>query len=156
MLRWYFGDRVPVIQINERGRFLGFRDPGMDKIKGHTGLYVGREPDNAGPLWAFTTAVREPLARVERSWRGTVMDTYALEKLTGWTPELSPPPDSPFYRWRVLAGDVVPVLEASFRGARSANLRCAMHIGESRDSGSGPCGPSRNDWIYHRMERQVA
>jgi hypothetical protein len=35
-----------------------------------------------------------------------VMDTYALEKLTGWTPELSPPPDSPLYRWRVLAGDV--------------------------------------------------
>jgi hypothetical protein len=33
------------------------------------------------------------------------MDTYALEKLTNWTPELSPPPDSPLYRWRVLAGD---------------------------------------------------
>jgi hypothetical protein len=32
------------------------------------------------------------------------MDTYALEKLTGWTPELSPPPDSPLYSWRVLAG----------------------------------------------------
>jgi hypothetical protein len=36
------------------------------------------------------------------------MDTYALEKLTGWTPELSPPPDSPLYRWRVLAGEVQP------------------------------------------------
>jgi hypothetical protein len=32
------------------------------------------------------------------------MDTYALEKLTGWTPELAPPPDSPLFRWRVLAG----------------------------------------------------
>jgi hypothetical protein len=32
------------------------------------------------------------------------MDTYALEKLTGWTPELSPPPDSPLFLWRVLAG----------------------------------------------------
>ena len=40
------------------------------------------------------------------------MDTYALEKLTGWTPELSPPPDSPLYRWRVLAGD--------FHGRRAA------------------------------------
>jgi 4-amino-4-deoxy-L-arabinose transferase-like glycosyltransferase len=108
MLRWYFKDRVPVIQINERGRYLGFRDPGMSLIRGHTGLYVGREPDNASPLWASTTAVREPLERVERSWRGIVMDTYALEKLTGWTPELSPPPDSPLYRWRVLAGDVRP------------------------------------------------
>ena len=106
MLRWYFNGRVPVIQINERGRFQGFRDPGMEMIKGHTGLYVGREPDNSSPLWAATTAVREPLERVDRSWRGLVMDTYALEKLTGWTPELSPPADSPLFRWRVLAGEV--------------------------------------------------
>jgi len=108
MLRWYFRDRVPVIQINERGRFLGFRDPGMSLIRDHTGLYVGREPDNASPLWASTTAIREPLERVDRSWRGIVMDTYALEKLTGWTPELSPAPDSPLYRWRLLAGTVGP------------------------------------------------
>ena len=106
MLRWYFKDRVPVIQINERGRFLGFRDPGMNSIRGRTGLYVAREPDNANPLWAATTAIRQPLERVERSWRGIVMDTYALEKLTNWTPELSPPPDSPLFRWRVLAGDL--------------------------------------------------
>jgi hypothetical protein len=33
------------------------------------------------------------------------MDTYALEKLTGWTPELSPPKDSPLYRPRTLAGE---------------------------------------------------
>jgi len=108
MLRWYFNGRVPVVQINERGRFIGFRDPGMDLIKGHPGLYVGREPDNANPVWALTTAIKQPLERVERRWRGLVMDTYALEKLTGWTPELSPPPDSPLYRWRLLAGDTSP------------------------------------------------
>ncbi len=106
MLRWYFGDRVPVIQINERERFLGFRDPGMSLVSGHAGLYVGREPDNTSPLWASTNAVKVPLERVDRSWRGIVMDTYALEKLTGWTPELLPPPVSPLYRARVLAGDV--------------------------------------------------
>jgi 4-amino-4-deoxy-L-arabinose transferase-like glycosyltransferase len=107
MLRWFFGDRVPVIQVNERGRYLGFRDPGMNLIRGHTGLYVGREPDNSitSPFWGSTTAIREPLERVQRSWRGTVTDTYALEKLTGWTPELSPPLDSPLYSWRALAGD---------------------------------------------------
>jgi hypothetical protein len=132
MLRWYFKDRVPVIQINERGRFLGFRDPGMDSIRGRTGLYVAREPDNTNPLWAATTAIREPLERVERSWRGIVMDTYALEKLTNWTPELSPPPDSPLFRWRVLAGHLqepprVTARKMSFRGSRSANP-------ESRDS----------------------
>ncbi len=104
MLRWYFNGRVPVIQINERGRFQGFGDPGMDAVRAHTGLYVGREPDNLSAIWADTTAVREPLERVGRVWRGTLMDTYALEKLTGWTPELAPPPDSPLFRWRVLAG----------------------------------------------------
>ena len=35
-----------------------------------------------------------------------MMDTYALEKVTGYTPELTPPPGSPLFRWRVLAGDV--------------------------------------------------
>jgi 4-amino-4-deoxy-L-arabinose transferase-like glycosyltransferase len=123
MLRWFFNGRVPVIQINERDRFLGFRDPGMNLIKGHTGLYVGREPDNLSPLWAATTAIKEPLERVDRSWRGIVMDTYALEKLTGWTPELAPPPDSPLYRARPLAGEFGPSLPvaalANGRYARS-------------------------------------
>ena len=106
MLRWSFNGRVPVVQINERGRFQGFRNPGFSMFARDTGLYVAREPDQASPIWNATTAVREPLARVDRIWRGTVMDTYALEKLTGWMPELSPPPDSPLFRWRVLAGEV--------------------------------------------------
>jgi 4-amino-4-deoxy-L-arabinose transferase-like glycosyltransferase len=110
MMRWYFKGRVPVVQINERGRYMGFRDPGIDLIKGHTGLYVARVPDNFSPVWADTTAVRTPLERVDRSWRGIVSDTYSLEKLTGWTPELSPPPDSPLYRWRDLAGDFQLIL----------------------------------------------
>ena len=103
MMRWFFKDRLPIIEVTERGRFQGFKDPGMDRIKGHTGLYVAREPDQHLPLWGLTGAKREPLERVNRVWRGTVMDTYALEKLTGWTPELSPPPDTPFFRWRMLA-----------------------------------------------------
>jgi len=106
MLRWYFNGRVPVIQINERGRFQDFRDPGMKEIAGHTGLYVAREPDQLSAIWSATTAKREPLERVDRSWRGIVMDRYALEKLTGWTPELAPPQDSPLFRWRVLAGEL--------------------------------------------------
>jgi 4-amino-4-deoxy-L-arabinose transferase-like glycosyltransferase len=107
MLRWFLGDRLPVIEVTERGRFQGFADPGMDRIRDHAGLYVAREPDQTLPLWDLTTARREPLERVDRVWRGIVMDTYALEKLTGWTPELSPPPDTPFFRWRVLAGNAI-------------------------------------------------
>jgi 4-amino-4-deoxy-L-arabinose transferase-like glycosyltransferase len=120
MLRWFLRDRVPVVQINERGRFQGFRDPGMNLIEGHTGLYVGREPDNRSSIWASTTAIREPLEEVERRWRGLVMDTYALEKLTGWTPELSPPRDSPLFWWRWLAKlDVRPFNFAIDREKRS-------------------------------------
>jgi 4-amino-4-deoxy-L-arabinose transferase-like glycosyltransferase len=112
MLRWFFNGRVPVIQINERARFIGFRDPGMDRIAGRIGLYVAREPDETVRLWARTTAVREPLGRVQRVWRGVVADTYTLEKLTGWTPELSPPPDSPLFQWRWLAGEFENVARA--------------------------------------------
>jgi 4-amino-4-deoxy-L-arabinose transferase-like glycosyltransferase len=102
MLRWHLKDRVPVIQINERSRYMDFRDPGLDVIAGRAGLYVAREPDDASIL-ASTTAVLTPLGQVQRIWRGRVMDTYVLEKLTGWTPDLSPPPDSPLYKWRQLA-----------------------------------------------------
>lgn len=105
MMRWLFRGRVPVIEINERGRFQDFRDPGMDRMRGHAGLYVGREPDNRSTLWDNIPAKREPLGQVERRWRGLVIDTYALDKLTGWTPELSPPKDSPLFQWRVLAGE---------------------------------------------------
>jgi hypothetical protein len=64
------------------------------------------------------------------------MDTYSLEKLSGWTPELSPPPDSPLYRARTLAGEMRSVivaalgndsdqdtLEMSFRGASKTRTR---------------------------------
>ncbi|MBR0778487.1 glycosyltransferase family 39 protein [Bradyrhizobium diazoefficiens] len=103
MMRWLFRGRVPVIEINERGRFQDFRDPGMDRIRGRAGLYVGREPDHRELLWDKIPARREPVARAERQWRGVVTDTYVLEKLTGWTPELTPPKDSPLFQWRVLA-----------------------------------------------------
>jgi 4-amino-4-deoxy-L-arabinose transferase-like glycosyltransferase len=103
MMRWLFRGRVPVIEINERGRFQDFRDPGIDRIKGHAGIYVGREPDNRSSLWENIPAKREQLGQVERRWRGVLTDTYVIEKLTGWTPELSPPEDSPLFWWRVLA-----------------------------------------------------
>lgn len=109
MMRWLFRGRVPVIEINERGRFQEFADPGMDRIKGHAGIYVGREPDNRASIWDSIPARREPLGQVERRWRGVLTDTYVIEKLTGWTPELSPPKDSPLFQWRVLAFSLSPL-----------------------------------------------
>jgi hypothetical protein len=81
------------------------------------------------------------------------MDTYALQKLTGWTPELSPPPDSPLYRARPLAGEFAPAWRvASMKNDRDApnarnvvpgrvedaNSDVQLHIGEPLDSGPGP------------------
>jgi 4-amino-4-deoxy-L-arabinose transferase-like glycosyltransferase len=103
MLRWHLRDRVPVIQINERARFIGFHDPGFERIRDHAGLYVAREPDDANPIWASTTALLQPVGRVDRSWRGLVMSSYVMKRLTGWTPELNPPTASPLYQWRWLA-----------------------------------------------------
>ena len=105
ILRFFFNGRVPVMQINERGRYQGFRAPDMSRIAGHPGLYVGREPENnpALALWKWIPAKREPLEKVDRVWRGIVMDTYAIEKFSGWTPEISPPEDSPLFDWRWLA-----------------------------------------------------
>ncbi|MEH2491571.1 4-amino-4-deoxy-L-arabinose transferase-like glycosyltransferase [Bradyrhizobium sp. AZCC 2230] len=105
MMRWLFRGRVPVVEINERGRFQDFRDPGMDRIKGQAGIYVGRQPDDRSHLWESIPATRAPLGQVERRWRGALIDTYTIDKLTGWTPELSPPKDSPLFQWRVLAGE---------------------------------------------------
>jgi 4-amino-4-deoxy-L-arabinose transferase-like glycosyltransferase len=123
MLRWFFNNRVPVVQINERGRYQGFRKPDMRLIADHVGLYVGLKPfDNpAIPPWSSVPARREPLEAVDRVWRGVVMDTYTIEKFTGWTPELSPPPGSPLFRWRVLAQDFERPLRvaACFDSARS-------------------------------------
>ncbi|WP_299811244.1 glycosyltransferase family 39 protein [Tardiphaga sp.] len=103
MLRWHLKDRVPVIQVNERARFLGFHDPGFAAIKGRAGLYIAQTADDNRALLASTTAVLEPLATVETTFRGVVMKTYRIEKLTGWTPELNPEPGTPFYRWPNLA-----------------------------------------------------
>jgi hypothetical protein len=106
MLRWHLKDRVPVIQVNERARFMGFRDPDMSLVRGHAGLYIARDSDDANSVWASTSAVLAPIGHVDRSWRGFVMSGYVLKKLTGWAPDLKPQPDSPLYQWRWLAGDL--------------------------------------------------
>jgi 4-amino-4-deoxy-L-arabinose transferase-like glycosyltransferase len=117
MMRWFFNHRLPVVQVNERGRYQGFRNPDLGLIRDHVGLYVAPQPyDNpAIAMWASIPARREPLETVDRVWRGVVMDTYAIEKFSGWTPELSPPPDSPLFRWRVLAGEFALPLWAADR-----------------------------------------
>ena len=66
MLRWYFNGRVPVIQINERGRFMGFRDPGMDLIRDQPGS-MSRANLTIQPDLEPDGGEREPLERVDRA-----------------------------------------------------------------------------------------
>ncbi|WP_398481425.1 glycosyltransferase family 39 protein [Tardiphaga sp.] len=98
MLRWHLKDSVPVIQVNERSRFLGFRDPGMDRIKDHTGLYIAQPDEEYRALLLSAGAKLQPLAQLNTLWRGTPMRAFQIDKLTDWTPDLNPPPDTPFYR----------------------------------------------------------
>ena len=115
MLRWFLHDRVPVVQINERARYQGFRSPDVTLISGHLGLYVAPQPYDSPTyeVWASVSAKREPLETVDRVWRGVVMDTYAIQTFSGWTPELSPPPDSPLFDWRWLAGEFGPPMHVA-------------------------------------------
>jgi hypothetical protein len=103
MLRWHLKDKVPVIQVNERARFIGFKDPGMDRIRDHAGLYIAETPDPVRPVLISAGAKLAPLAETDTLFRGTPMKHYAIDKLTGWTPELDPKPGAEFYKWPALA-----------------------------------------------------
>jgi hypothetical protein len=115
MLRWHLKDRVPVIQVNERARFMGFRDPGMDRIRDHAGLYIAETPDPHRALLQSAGATLVPLGEADTMFRGTAMKHYAIDKLTGWTPQLDPAPGTRFYRWPALALQISPNVQIAMR-----------------------------------------
>jgi 4-amino-4-deoxy-L-arabinose transferase-like glycosyltransferase len=97
ILRWELRDRAPVIQINERSRFIGFQRPDLTQIKGRPGLWVVSRSMMQKGIWQDTTATRQQVGSVDRIWRGRVFDTFELEKITNWAPQLTPPPGSPLF-----------------------------------------------------------
>ena len=103
MLRWFVKDRAPVVQINERARFIGFHDPGMDRIDGHPGLFVTHGGLTTAAAFKGTTAIVANGPAVDRTWRGVTYDTYRLDAISDWSPDLNPPPGSDGYRWQSLA-----------------------------------------------------
>jgi 4-amino-4-deoxy-L-arabinose transferase-like glycosyltransferase len=96
MLRWHLKDRVPVVQVNERNRYIDFK-ANEKAFSGRVGLCVVPKDHPAIQLWQQTGAVLEPAGDVDLIWRGFRYDTYSLQKLTGWQPVLSPPSGDPFY-----------------------------------------------------------
>jgi 4-amino-4-deoxy-L-arabinose transferase-like glycosyltransferase len=101
-LRWHLKDSIPVIQVNERSRFIGFKDTSSAAIKSGIGLYVDSAPNDGNVIETNTPAVLRLVGQADRTWRGVVIEPFAFKTITGWTPDLLPPPDSPFYRWRLL------------------------------------------------------
>ena len=94
LLRWHLRDRIPVLQINERNRFIGFqRDPRIAADAPALYIFAGNKP----PIWADTTARFAPVGRIDLTWRKVVYDRYTTERLTQFTPTLAPPVGSPFY-----------------------------------------------------------
>jgi hypothetical protein len=96
LLRWHLRDApVPVVQVNERRRYLGFAEPALD---GASGLYVVCTADPAGAMLAKAGAALQKVGEVDLRWRGVVYETYLFQKLTDWKPVLSPPTGDPFER----------------------------------------------------------
>jgi 4-amino-4-deoxy-L-arabinose transferase-like glycosyltransferase len=95
MLRWQLKDRIPVVQINERNRYIGFET--NDARIGPVGLYVAPIGDAGNRIWRTTTAVLDASGRVDLTWRGVRYDTYLMQKLTDWKPVFSPPSDDPLF-----------------------------------------------------------
>jgi 4-amino-4-deoxy-L-arabinose transferase-like glycosyltransferase len=94
MLRWHLRDAVPVIQLNERARYIGFRAPILD---GDVALYVAPEGNRNLALWDRTNAMRHTVGNVDLAWRGVTYDVYIMQKVTGFKPALFPPPGDPLY-----------------------------------------------------------
>jgi 4-amino-4-deoxy-L-arabinose transferase-like glycosyltransferase len=97
MLRWHLRDAVPVVQLNERARYLGLRNPDLD---GTVGLYVAPKDNPRAGVWNGTGATLQAVGQADLAWRGIVYDVYAFQKVTGWKAVFSPAPGDPLYEAR--------------------------------------------------------
>ncbi len=97
MLRWHLRDAVPVVQLNERSRYIDFRNP---VLPGPAGLYVAPKDSPRTMHWNATGAKLQPVGGSDLVWRGVVYDTYTFQKVTGWTPVLSPGRGDPLFEAR--------------------------------------------------------
>lgn len=93
-LLWHVGQQIPVVQINERSRFLDFTLINSEALQGMA-LYIHRAPSPA--LLAGVSS--KMLPSIEAIWRGVPMQDFSVEVLEDFRPELDPAPGSPAYAW---------------------------------------------------------
>lgn len=79
---------MPVVQINERVSYIGFRNPVLD---GPVGLYVAQKENARADVWHGSGATLQTVGQADLAWRGFAYDVYALQKVTGWKPVFTPP-----------------------------------------------------------------
>lgn len=89
-LNWRIGREIPVVMVTQRSRFLDFAPSAP--IAGRA-LYV--RTGDIDPLLAGAAVT--PLEPIPVIWRGEEMRKLQVSLLDGFSPELSPPPGSPFY-----------------------------------------------------------
>jgi 4-amino-4-deoxy-L-arabinose transferase-like glycosyltransferase len=103
MLRWHLRDSIPVVQVTERSRFLGFNnDKAKAAIRSGDGLFVDTTPNEGNVLETATPAVMQPVDGLDRTWRGITIDKFMFKTLKNWKPDLTPLPDTLFYNWHPL------------------------------------------------------
>lgn len=93
-LLWHIGHQIPVVQVNERARFLDFA-PVHSESPGGPALYVHL----AAPPSLLNGIDRKALPPVPAIWRGAPMQDFSVDLLPSFTPELDPAPGSPAYAW---------------------------------------------------------
>ena len=102
MLRWHLKDSIPIIQVTERSRFIGFNDEkAKAAIRSGIGLFVDTVPEN-NFIADSTPAVMQIVGGGIQTWRGVVIDKFLFKTIRNWKPDLSPPRDTQFYSWHPL------------------------------------------------------
>ena len=97
MLRWHLRDAVPVVQLNERSRYIDFATP---DLPGPAGLYVAPKDTPRAVYWSGTGAKLQPVGGSDLVWRGVFYDTYVFQRVTDWKPVFSPTRGDPLFEAR--------------------------------------------------------
>jgi 4-amino-4-deoxy-L-arabinose transferase-like glycosyltransferase len=100
MLKWHLrSSGLPIVQLNERSRYIGFKQANVDEQRG---LHIISEGKNNPAIWVALPTSRERLGTFERKWRGLTYDNMIVDLVAPFKLELNPPRDSILFTPRKL------------------------------------------------------